>query len=62
MRNFLHKYSAETTEKLGLCQPGQVKGFDFCVQVFNDGEKPQEPLIARFNAISDAIYYGILYD
>lgn len=61
MRDYLRKYSAETTGKLDFCQPGQVKGLDFCVEVFIDGKNPQEPLVAGFNAISDAIYYGILY-
>lgn len=59
MRDYLHKYSAETTGKLQFCQPGQMKGLEFCVEVV--GQNLQEPLIARFNAISDAIYYGILY-
>lgn len=62
MRNCLHKCSAETAEKLEFCQPGQVKGLDSCVEVFIDGENPQEFLIARFNAISDAMCYGILCD
>lgn len=61
MKDYLHKYNAETRAKLEFCQPGQVKGLDVCVEVFIDGEKPQEPFIARFKAISDAIYYGILY-
>lgn len=56
MKDYLHKYSAETRAKLEFCQPGQVKGPDVCVEVFIDEEKPQEPFIARFKAISDAIY------
>lgn len=61
MRDYLHEYSAETREKMELCQPGQLKALDFCVEVFIDGENPQGPLIARLNALWEAIYYGILY-
>lgn len=45
MRNCLYKYNAETTEKLEFYQPGQVKGLDFCVEVFIDGQNPQEFLL-----------------